>query len=1664
MSEGTDAPRTLSNSIPAIPAPSAPSAPASRADEDAKARIAALEREARALGATPQAAVLFHEVGRLWEHPLRHPRNAAVAYQSAFKLAPAFVANIRAARRLFGEVGNWVMVVQLLDAELKVLPDGSKARPALLHEKALVLEQRLSREADALAAWADCLAAAPEDVSLLCALEALFAERADHASLVKVQRRLAVLASDEATRAQYLTSAGIILEDRLKQLPEAAACFRAAFQLERRDPLLLAAIKRIAQREGTVDEELAALAAEAEGQGALAAPTYLQISKAYERLDRPEDALAALVAARRVAPGDPLVLAELARIYESQARHEELADALTAWAQAIPDPSEQLALQLRVAQLFEERLKRDADAVTRYRAILERAPGHVVALASLGKLYHRAQNWVGLAETYEAEAASIDEPKQKVTRLYKAGEVLEERLQRYDDAIARYQDCLRQSPGYLPAQKALTRLYERLGRWAELLSTWEQELGQGGDREQQIATLTKMAAVCEDKLLEPARAIECLKRILELANDHIPTLRHLARLYERDGKWQELIELQDQEAGLSGDTRHIVSIVHRTAEIFEEHLKDRGAATQAWERVLQLSPNYPPALKALGRLYAQDAKWDELIRMYRAEADIASSPAQAAPLVLKIGELLEQRLRAVPEAIAAYREVLTLEPSSVAAVRALARIYRQKGEWEPLIDILRTEASSRTDPSERANAMFQAAAIWEDHLAKPEKAIEGYHEVLRLSPVHPTAQQQLERLLTSRDDVRELVVLLDRQVQTGPPATKVAANLKLARLYLDRLNEPLRAAQCCEAALQVDPASLSALKLLERIHAADRTRRGPTRERLLERLTDQRLKAALKVTPQGRDEVPSNLADLKAAAQVAPADETLGRLLERQLLQSDDVAGLIELYERRRTAASDPTDRATLQLRLGELFEERQGNHAAAAAAYQEALTAAPGLMPAVQGLARSLAAQGEAAKAIAVLDEASSEARDPQTAQDVLLLGAQLAQRSGDGDRAAGLYKKVLELNPLHPVAGPALEDLLASKGGAEDVAALQERRGDLHAAQQELPAAAAAFHTAAQQWLQLGNREKARAALSKALAAQPTHPDALELQADLAAQDQSFAEAVAIYAVRVEQGGNAARLAAVHFKLGALYHDELNDLAKAAGHLSTVLATLPDHVEALERLTSIHAVTKNWTGAADCQRRLLELAKTPDDRARHLVALAALLDEGFADGAQAATHYRQALELKPNDAAILDKLSALYERLGNQRELAEMLEQQIARGGEPRAVAALKLRVASLYAGPLQANDKAIATWRSLVSQDPGNTAALEALAAAYAKDPATTALAIDTQRALLKLEPARVESWRALFKLWESIRAIDKAFCAAGVLTFLKVANEAESAFYTEGKNRLSHELNVVLAGADLVTLHHPQARSPVLDVLRAVGDQLGKPYPPQFEPWGVDRKADRLKNDHAIYKAARVVTAALGIEEHDVYTAKRGLVQVEAGEPMSLLVGGDLVRRFNLREQRFLFGRAAVQLVDKSALLKRLSATEAADWVGNSVRIHKPGWTKLGTPNEEASKQLRKWYSRKALKQLEEPADAVAAVAEIDMGAVTEGLAFSADRAGLTFAGDVAAALGLLVRDDVVPGTPRLDTPESLIRACSERRELRELLTFAASDDLFRLRQRLGLSLG
>ena len=1651
------------------PLPMSDSEPASL-DDAAKIRIDALEREAKARGNDSVAALLYHEIGLLWEDPLKNPRNAAVAYQNAYRLSPQLLPNLHTSRRLFSQVGNWNMVVQLLDAEIGVV-SSPRAQASLLFQKGQILDEKLSKEEEALAAFEECLKLKTDDLSLLLQLETLFSEKSDRL-LVDTYRLLSRAVADETLRASYLTAAGQILEVRLKSPEEAAACYIEAFQFSRRDPLLLDAVKRVGEKSNRPEIQLDALAAEAELLGEHASPVYLNLSKVYQKLGRSEDALAALLAARRTNPNDALVLTQLAAIYEIQGRHEDLAGVLLDMANSINDQNEMVALNLRLAALYDETLKQEEQAINRYEAILSRIPGHPAALTALGKLYFRLQEWDGLLSIYEAEISSNPDPKQKVSRMYKAAEILEGRLQKPEDAIVRYRQCLQLQPGYLPAQQALIRLYDRQSRYGELVSLFSDELGLAQTSDEKIAILNKMAMLFEDRLSDLEHAIECVKQILELLPDSLPTLAHLARLYEKASLWNELIELNGRQAEKLGDIKQIIALFQHNAEVLEEKVRDRKQAIATYERILSLAPSYLPALQALGRLYAQESQWEPLIRMYRAESDIAATTDHAAGLIFKIGELFEQRLSNEREAIAAYQEVLTLDPYNFPALRALGRIYRAQGAWENVVELLRTEASSRTDPLEKANALFHVGNIWQEFLNRPDQAIQGSREVLQFVPGHAAAIRALESLYITTDNIRDLVSMLERETQTAiSPASRASAYLKLSHLYLDRLKETSRASQCLEAVLAIEPNNIFALKSLERVRSKDQAKRFELRAKLSEKLGDPKMRTALQAATWMESDPATNGASeeavngLKKALEQNPDDDRVSSAVEQALRQNMDFIDLLSHYERKLEFEQRGDERLEFFLRIADLAEFKLFDPKRALAAYDSALALHPQYLPALHGKHRNSIKLGDFATARRALEQEGQASQDPRGSVNAFIEAARLArEKLDDVEGAADNYRRALERDPLNSVASLALVELLTEEGGTGDLAALQEQQGEAHLAQKNVVEAANQFVNAAETWKdKLQNVPSSLKALDKALSAQPNHPRALELKADLLLSGGQFQEGANLIAQRIQQGGEGRVLSGLHLKLGALYQDHLSESTRAAAHLQTVLASDPGNLEALRRLASLYIASRNWTGAADTLKRLIDLsANEPERQAQHSSELAQVFDEGFGDVSQASALYRKALELAPSDVGPIEKLILLAQRKGDLPELLSWLEDKLPAVQSPLGES-IRLKMGRMYAKSLQQPQRAIELFRQLVEVNPENLDARIELAELLSQNPTTLAKALVEHRQILKAEPTLTSSLHSLFQIWQNTSQADRAFCVAGVLQFLRQASQTEITFYAQGKNRLVQEPKVPLSEDDRQLLLHPLARTELLEVLRAVGDQLGKLFPPDFASWDVDKKADKMKSDNPMKQLLAGIAKIFQAEDFDVYQSRKGWTVLETTDPLGVFIGYEVGKRFTPWEQNFLFGRAALGLYYKAAVLHKISADQVADILGNSIRAVSPGYDGLGQDDPAEIKALRKAYSRKAIKALETPASNLSMVSgPLSAERMMQGFSYSSDRAGLLICGDVLAGLNMRWREDE-SGVP---LPESKLDVkgpnLQDRASLREMIDFILSEDFFKLRERLRLA--
>jgi tetratricopeptide (TPR) repeat protein len=1682
------------------PARRAPAAASDSAEVDAEARllIATYEREAKARGSDRSAAPLFFEIGRIWEHRLKSLRNAAACYQSSYRLDPSYRPNLAAARQLFARVGNWQMVEQLIDAHIAATDDGvgpnanvDVERRALILEKARLLSERLGRTTEACELLVALGRADTKDPGAFLALEGLLAQSGDGEALADLYERLADTISDAPLRVYFLTAAAVIREQH-DQPGLATELYRRAFALDPTDPAAVSGVKAHAESEGRWGELLSALKAEAENEPGIAggAVLYQAARICLDRLGREGEALELLLTARQRSPADPLILSELAHIHEHRGNYSDLAEVLAARAQSCRNLHEAVDVRMRLGAIYEEHLGREDDAMACYRVVVASEPGHPQALAALGKLYYRRSAWAELLDTYEQEVTIASDPRQKAVKLYKTAEILDERLGRTDAAIARYNESLAQLPGYLPAQNNLARLLERLGRFSELCALLEQRVKDTPDLAQRISLWSEIGRMAEERLHDPERAVQAHRAILEEAPSHIPTLQSLARLCERTQRWSDLIWANEREAALAEDQRQVVSLLHRNGEILEEHLEDKDGAVEVYQKMLALSPTYLPGLKALGKLYSQKGRWQELVAMYRQQAEVASNPEDAAALTLKIGALYEDKLFREDAAIKAYEQALTMVPNCLPALAALQRIHRNRGDWPGLIAALRAEADARTDLLERASVVFQIGQIAEQGLKRPDLAIDAHQEVLRMAPDHGLALRELDRLYRAGGCWQELAAVYERQLSVAPVGpSRAVPCLKLARLYAERLGDPARAAQCFESALQSAPDpddAVVALKGLERLQIGPgtRERRGELRSRLASHVRDRMLRAEMELLAgedheaggQGADGAATDprartrgprpepaAADYRRALELQPENPRASAALEAVLRRSGDWARLADLLQLRLSTTTGAPSRAALSVELAQLFQTELRDSTSAMGAVEEGLRAEASSLPLLR-MARALAiARGDLRRARAAALAEADAVQDRELAIQALLWAASTARDElQDAEGAIADFRRVLDLDPLQAEATEHLGRLLMARGDQESLVEIQDRRARALARAGD-PSAADALEHSARRLASIGKDDEALLRLAQAVELSPEHAPSYLARAEILLSLGRAEAAVADYQRASGLLSEPAQLAEIHYRLGLLLQDTLQDSARAATHFQAAVATQPTHLQALEQLARAQEINGNWTGADYALDMLERSTADAATKARALIAHARVLLDGKRDEASALAKAQNAHRLQPDDSATLTILCTLEQRLRDWAAAAESCERlaNLNEATDPAASRSFRLRAGEIYLAELNRPAEAIASYRRALDLDPGDEIARVALADVLSRDRAKYLEAKAEHRWLLHQDAGRADSYRTLLRIFLDEQQNDRAYCAVAVLAFLDPDDEAASKVHAELRQRLSagptRPLNPELREKLLV---HPDARGPLTAVLRVIGDHLDKvvAWPSALYPL---QRGNRLKAEHPTRQLCDRLTADLGCGELVVYSGRESELVVLPTLPPTLVVGPDALVKQAEPAQRFLLGRLIGAMPERSHLMTLVDPSVLADAVGAAIRLAHPGaMVTVGRTETELQKRLSKFLPRKARKQLEEIQPG-AWCAPADGGAEwLRSLIASADRAGLALAGDIEAALVAAAR---LEGTTDGKGPRSISNQVLETPALADLCVFAVSDELFRLRNALGLAI-
>ena len=803
----------------------------------------------------------------------------------------------------------------------------------------------------------------------------------------------------------------------------------------------------------------------------------------------------------------------------------------------------------------------------------------------------------------------------------------------------------------------------RAGRTTDVsrvLESWG--AGWGSREEGAIGALA--AALVAERAGDLPRALEAFKAARTADPTSEAALRAIASLEAVD-LVAEMNELADD---LGEGTRGAVARIEAVAR--SEGVLPEPTRADMLEHAHSAAPALPIASFLAERIARRSGDLEEVLRWVRerraATTDAVEAGLDAVREALLVAdrepqlaaERLQEAHRARPNDIA-LRELYERMGSESPEARASWRERRaadSSGEGRTLLLLDAAREYERAGDQEAALRCAEAAGANDGSLGgiARERAELRAKRVARLS-------EELVAAAKGTEDVR----------------TRREAYERLAQLDADARHDLASALLWHRSILEETPHHLASLRHVEQ-HLM-----GEGRDEELEPIASAiavslrgsgggectahaELAARLRLrSPDAKWESARDLADL-AAGEVEPSLWSLRAQQGQARAQGDDatfLASTLRLVDR----SSRPAESATLLTLAGEAAS-RLGRLEESRGLLERATVEDTGDVVAwtlLSEVRRHLGDHRGAAEAC------ESVARDSLVKEQRLRAWYEAAQLWLDGaqdpDRAASAMEEVATIDLGYRDVFDRLSHLYASRRMHAALASLLERR---------IAAATSADERLAMEvhrgrvLLEADDPAGARRAFEAALAERPEDPGALSAFADLCVSqsDWEAAENALVQLARLLPTPDEQRR--VYAQLGDLYAEHLANLPRAELALKEVLKRAPDDVEATEKLIAVYKGQNDAPRAAELQQQLLAKARSPEEKRKRVVELAAIHEQTAHDNRRAEQILEAARREFPQDVGVLRELAEFYTR--HQQTPAVNILLDRAGGDARRALAA--------------------------------------------------------------------------------------------------------------------------------------------------------------------------------------------------------------------------------------------------------------------------------------------------------------------------------------------------------------------------------------------------------
>ena len=809
-----------------------------------------------------------------------------------------------------------------------------------------------------------------------------------------------------------------------------------------------------------------------------------------------------------------------AALKEHQTRREwqAVANLLECEISRFRNTAREASWQAELAHLLEDELLDDVRAQAAYQRVLDLRSGDPTATEALARSEQLRQTWRTSTEAKLEEAQTIDDTSIRSSML---AWVAETRF-RYGgadivvaDLIDLLEDAVALDTRNRRACLLLERLYRETEQWNDACRVLELIATESPVKEERFAAWIRLARIVVRKLRSDGRGVAAYERALDLSPGYPEAMNFLSDFFGRREQWDHLVSLyEDQLRSGAFKSGQDIGINLQIAMVHWRMRNRPDLAEPYFDKVRRAEPAHPGML-GFYRAWCEEKQ--DLPRLATILTDAQRSVSDnelRAQLGTEIAQLAETQ-EDIHKAIEQYKVLLRQDPTNATVRNALKRLYRQTSAWNSLVDVLRHEldAVRPDDPQGRLTVLREIAAVYRDCIKSDSALVTVLGQILQTDDRDIDAVRELCRVYESLQRWRDLLL---HQQKLAELSDDIDEKLSLLRAAGKRWMEQFQNVQ-------------NATDVFERIFALDPTDEA-TRQRLRELYQRRR------AWPQ------------------------LFNLLEKESEFVDD--------ERR----------VQLYIEMAKLAAERLDRSADAIILYKSVLDIYPDAPGVMDALEKQADRDKDYETVAQVLERRVDMAGDDNARIAVLQkLGGVYADRLSDPRRAAGAWRRVLDIRPDHTRAMRVLRDAYLAAGDFDAIAELYGQSEDWEG-------------------------------LAEVLSSAADRTDSTDVKVDLS------------------------------FRAAEVYETMLNAPDRAFRAYERVLSVQPDDIRAASALVPIYENDERWARLPALYEILLERSNQPAEKLELLRKLADVTGNRLSDKEAALSYARRAYDLDPGAHGALE------------------------------------------------------------------------------------------------------------------------------------------------------------------------------------------------------------------------------------------------------------------------------------------------------------------------------------------------------------------------------------------------------------------------------------------